>query len=241
MLKPFDVFILAAGKGERLRPLTLTTPKPLLTLKERPLLDWVIEPLKTLPVKRLVINAWHLKEQIVSYAETLQKDLPFPVTVSVEEDLLGTGGGLKQALRFIDTSRVLMMNGDCFWRGDLAKFIQRAEAHQETEGSWWLTERHDDQTEIGVRDSEIVQIGKLWKSAHSKHSGHDKDSSACFSGIQWFRQIHKQRLPDQGCIVRDYWIPVLGSGQKLGGIAEGLTTWSDIGTPERLKAFRDFL
>ncbi len=240
-MEAFDVFILAAGKGERLRPLTLTTPKPLLKVKDKPLLEYVMEPLKSLPIRRCVINAWYLKEQIHDYVRSLQGAFPFSVEVSLEDDLLGTGGGLKKALTYFQSSsastqpltRILMLNGDCLWNGDLQGFITYSENLKQTLGTWWLVDPQPNQTDIRVRANHIVQIGRFWKRSLDQQPD---DFMGCFSGIQWLNRISSADLPDKGCIVRDYWVPRLEQGAHLGAATTGLSSWTDIGTPERYRS-----
>ena len=60
-------FILAAGKGERLKPLTNEIPKPLIKIKGKPLLEWSLIKLRSAGIKEIVINLHHLGDQIINY------------------------------------------------------------------------------------------------------------------------------------------------------------------------------
>lgn len=100
-------FILAAGSGTRLRPLTLTTPKPLLPVGGRPLLDHVLDQLRAAGHEEVVVNASWLAEQVVEWGRGRSG-----VTVVVEAPTaLGTGGGLRNARRLL-AERFVVMNGD---------------------------------------------------------------------------------------------------------------------------------
>ena len=86
--------ILCAGEGERLRPLTLSTPKPLLLVRGRPLLDWTIDWLRRSGVRDLFINLHHLPDAIPSHLGT-RTARGVHVTYSFEKELLGTAGALR--------------------------------------------------------------------------------------------------------------------------------------------------
>ncbi len=237
-----SVFVLAAGRGERLRPYTDKTPKPLMPIAGRPILDHVLDHLhalvKDFELKRVVINAWHLKDQIKDFVHSRQsqKIHPFEVKCSEEAELLGTGGGLRQARGLLDTSGpVLMINGDALFKGDLVGFCRRALEDQRADGAWWLAPEQSGQTAVHLEGRRIRRIGKLWR-ADVTASGLETERVGCFSGIQLFGSVDFEALPSQGCIVRDYWIPRLEGGKLLGGDFEGLESWVDIGTPERYQS-----
>ncbi len=86
---------MAAGFGTRMRPLTDHVPKPLVNLAGRPLLDYILDHLKSAGVDDVMINAHYLADQLMAYARG-RGDMD--VHVSYEADILDTGLGLKQAL-----------------------------------------------------------------------------------------------------------------------------------------------
>lgn len=113
-----DAIILAAGKGMRLRPHTQTTPKPLLPVQGRPILDWIIGALP--PVERLVVVVNHLAEQIESYLQS-QSHVRSWTTVRQSEPR-GTGDALMSCKGVIVSDRVMVLNGDdLMGRADLAR------------------------------------------------------------------------------------------------------------------------
>jgi NDP-sugar pyrophosphorylase family protein len=113
-----DAIILAAGVGKRLQPHTLTTPKPLLPVQGRPILDWIIGALP--PVDRLVVVVNYLAEQIESYLAK-QTHVKNWTTVRQKEPR-GTGDALMSCKDAIRSDRVMVLNGDdLIGRADLAK------------------------------------------------------------------------------------------------------------------------
>lgn len=91
--------ILAAGLGERLRPITLSTPKPLIEIGGITMLERVINHLKTAGVFEIIINVHHLSEKIIDFLEK-KRNFGIDIEISREEVLLDTGGGLKKASWF---------------------------------------------------------------------------------------------------------------------------------------------
>lgn len=113
-----DAIILAAGKGTRLRPHTLDTPKPLLPVQGRPILDWIIGALP--PVDRLVVVVNYLGEQIEGY---LRKQTHVRDWTTVRQaEPRGTGDALMSCKGAVTSDRVMVLNGDdLMGRADLAR------------------------------------------------------------------------------------------------------------------------
>jgi bifunctional UDP-N-acetylglucosamine pyrophosphorylase/glucosamine-1-phosphate N-acetyltransferase len=112
-----DAIILAAGLGTRLRPHTVTTPKPLLPVQGRPILDWIIGALSH--VQRLVVVVNYLAEQIEDYL-TKQQHIKNWTTVR-QEVPRGTGDALRVCASHIKSDKLLVLNGDdLYGAADLA-------------------------------------------------------------------------------------------------------------------------
>ena len=105
-------FLVCAGMGTRMKPLTDHCPKPLLPLKGRPILDYIFDHLRKTNIDKVTVNSHYLASQIAAYLETI-KD--FAMTESFEPVLLETGGGLVKALDTLGKEPFLMINGDAFW------------------------------------------------------------------------------------------------------------------------------
>ncbi|MCL1138727.1 N-acetylmuramate alpha-1-phosphate uridylyltransferase MurU [Shewanella pneumatophori] len=105
--------ILAAGRGERLRPLTDSIPKPLVPVAGKPLIVYHIEKLAAAGISEIVINHAWLGHKLV---DTLGDGSQWQVNIqySAEDSALETGGGIKQALNFLGNEPFLVINGDIF-------------------------------------------------------------------------------------------------------------------------------
>lgn len=224
MSLPKKAFVLAAGRGERLKALTEKTPKPLVDLAGRPILHHLFQRLQKLGIEKLVLNSWYKADQIEEYVQKARGEFPFEISVSRESKLLGTGGGLKKALPLLGEPPFWMLNGDVYFEGDLEALVPE----RRFESQWLLSPVRDDQTKIGLRDGKLCSLGRFW------NDGGQEDESGCFAGIQLIQSLSVSELPDEGCLVRNYFIPRLESGAQLGGNSQILTDWEDLGTPERL-------
>lgn len=106
-------FVLAAGLGQRMRPLTLTTPKPLVAVGGKPLIAHAMDKLREAGVSEAVVNVHHLAEQIEAWCKTIAAPR---VTISDERGLLlETGGGIVKALPLLGDDAFFVMNSDSFW------------------------------------------------------------------------------------------------------------------------------
>lgn len=114
--------ILAAGMGNRMRPLTLHTPKPLLEVGGKPLIVWHIEKLQKIGVTEIVINTAWLGEKL---ANTLGDGSQFGVTIlwSHEGEGLETAGGIINALPLLGTDPFILVNGDVWTTMDFSTLL----------------------------------------------------------------------------------------------------------------------
>lgn len=115
--------LLAAGRGERLRPLTDRMPKPLVPVGGKPLIAWHLERLAASGCREVVANVSHLGEQIVKYLET--SSLGLRAAVSREAEPLETAGGIAQALPLLGAEPFLLVNGDIYCEIDFRPLLSR--------------------------------------------------------------------------------------------------------------------
>ncbi len=212
--------ILAAGLGTRLRPLTINTPKALMPVGNVPIIDRIIEYLKSYGISELVVNAHHHHEQIV---EHLDGGRPFgiDIDVRVEPDILGTGGGIKNTEDFWDSAPFIVLNGDILTDINLSEAY---EAHKRSESLATLILHDqppfnqiqiDDQKNITHIAGENIANRLAFTGIHiidPKLMAHIPEN--VFSSIiHWYRELIRQGTPPEAYIA---------SGHE----------WRDIGTIE---------
>ena len=120
--------LLAAGYGTRLKPLTDHTPKPLVPVAGRPMIEYALDKLRAYGIREIVINVSHLKAQLVDYCAA-QKNLR--ITISEEAEPLETGGGLKKAASFLGNEPVFAINSDILWNDAGETALDRLTQHWE--------------------------------------------------------------------------------------------------------------
>lgn len=123
MIEPMidTAMILAAGRGERMRPLTDTVPKPLIPVAGRSMLDRSLDRLAGHGARRIVVNVHHLGEQIASHVGER-------AAIIREDRLLETGGSVKNALPLLGEGPFFVLNGDGLWRDGPTPMLERMAA-----------------------------------------------------------------------------------------------------------------
>ena len=114
-MKINTAFILCAGFGKRLNPLTLDTPKPLIKLNNITVLETCINLIESLGIQQIIINTFYLRDQIHSFINNKK----FRSKISIVEDgdkILDTGGGISNMLKHTSEENVLIFNPDTIWK-----------------------------------------------------------------------------------------------------------------------------
>jgi MurNAc alpha-1-phosphate uridylyltransferase len=119
---PHTAFVLSAGLGMRMRPLTLDKPKPLLKVGGKTMLDQVLDQLVAFGIQRCVINI-HYKSEMI--AQHVAGRISPSIIISHEETLLDTGGGIKNALVHLGDDPIFALNADLPWRDGAVSALKR--------------------------------------------------------------------------------------------------------------------
>ena len=110
---PQTAMVLAAGLGLRMRPITNTIPKPLVSVAGKTLLDWGLDTLAASGVRKAVVNVHYFPEQIVAHVKS--RSVPV-ISISDESDgLLDSAGGIVKALPLLGADPFFILNADTFW------------------------------------------------------------------------------------------------------------------------------
>jgi MurNAc alpha-1-phosphate uridylyltransferase len=125
-MKINTALILCAGYGKRLNPLTLIEPKPLLKVNEITLLENSINLIKSLGIKKILINTFYLKEKIESFIAIKNFDLDIKI-INDGKKILNTGGGILNMINSSDDSDFLILNPDTVWNQGYVEKIKNME------------------------------------------------------------------------------------------------------------------
>lgn len=215
--------ILAAGRGSRLRPLTDHCPKPLVKVAGKPLIVYHIEKLADAGFKEIVINVFHLGEQIENY---LGNGSPWGVTIaySRESTLLEVGGGICSALELLGPHPFLIVNGD-IWTDypfeKLPKFPQGL-AH---------LVMVDNPAHHVAGDYALALDGQLTRST---------EKTLTYSGISVLRpELFRDMAKGSAFRLSPLFDKAMLSHQLYGEYYQG--SWTDVGTLSRLQTLENEL
>lgn len=211
--------ILAAGRGERMRPLTDHTPKPLLTVGGKALIVWHLQRLAAAGFKEVVINHAHLGQQIETALGNGSR-WGLSIAYSAEGTALETAGGIAKALPLLGGQPFLVVNGDIFTDIDFAG-LQHALAD-------------DKLAHLVLVDNPPQHAQGDFALAHQlvTLSGARK---LTFSGVAVYRpQLFADVAPAVPVKLAPMLQAVIARGEVTGEHHRGI--WHDIGTPERLHA-----
>lgn len=114
--------ILAGGRGKRLKPITDYVPKPLVPIKNIPIIEWQIKYLKKFGIDEVIICSGYKTKMMENYLG--MKDLGVKIKFSVEKSPLGTGGAIKKAGKMIKDKEFFVINGDTLTNIDLKKLAK---------------------------------------------------------------------------------------------------------------------
>lgn len=112
-MKIDSAMVLAAGLGSRMRPITDTIPKPLVSIAGKPIIDYVLDALAEAGVKQAAVNVHHLAD--LMEAHLLARNTPQIVISDERAQLMDSGGGLVKGMRLLPTGPLFVMNADLFW------------------------------------------------------------------------------------------------------------------------------
>ena len=222
MHEPLNVFIPAAGLGERLQPITFHLPKSLIPVTGRPLLELILEKVFLLPVERVGINLHHKKDAVaewLSRSAFRTKIVTFP-----EEPLRGTGGALKNAEKLLSEGIFLVHNCDVLSEINLGQLV---EFHRSSGNIATLAVHDYPKFNSVVVDSNGLVTG-IGKSSARTSTSHIVKA---FTGIAVYDPGFLRFLPAGISGVVDAWMLAIASGDTIGTLDVTGCYWSDLGTP----------
>lgn len=213
--------ILAAGRGERMRPLTDHTPKPLLKVGGKPLIVWHIERLAQAGIREIVINHAHLGAQI---EQSLGNGAQWDVSIqySAEVNALETAGGIANALPLLGNASFCVINGDVFTDYDFKRLMHSASGVMTGDDLAHLVlvdnpPQHPN-GDFSIFNGQLTNVG---------------EHMYTFSGIgvyqpAMFTEINRGEAAKLAPLLRDAICQGKATAEHYKGV------WHDIGTPQRL-------
>ncbi len=236
--------LLAAGLGNRLRPLTDRLPKPAVPLMNRPLASFAIEHLLRAGVDQLGVNAHHLPQEVEKLVERF---VPPSVrrVVSVERELLGTAGGIASALagleavstRMDDDEPLFVMNADVLF----APNLEAALALHRSNGAYATMVLRSDPRAATLGPVDIDGSSRVRRLLGAPVLDDGTLERMMFTGVHVLSARAVRDLPARGCVIRQGYRRWIDRGEIVMGLVER-APFRDLGTPrEYLAAHLDLL
>ncbi len=208
--------ILAAGRGERMLPLTRNLPKPLLPIGNTTLIQRHILRLSEAGIQSVVINVHFLAEQI--QAQLGSEQFGLPLEYSVEPELLETAGGIHAALPLLGDEPFLVVNGDIFTDFDFTTLVRR----QKSDSPHLVmveNPSHHPEGDYGVdANGQLTLVSPKYT----------------YSGIAVYDESFFKAMVPGKLMLRSLFDQAVASGQLGGEVFHG--HWTDVGTPDRYQA-----
>lgn len=214
MNAPDTLMLFAAGKGTRMAPLTDVTPKPLIPVAGRPLIDHALALARAGGARRIVVNTHHLGQQIVDHLADSD------ILISDESDaLLETGGGLKKALPLLGQGPVLTMNPDVMWSGPNPVAALRAAWDERMDALLMLVPVDRAQGRVGGGDFALGAQGRI-----------TRGGPFVYTGCQIIRTEGLAAIEEPAFSLNRLWDRMIGTGRAFGIVHPG--GWCDVGRPD---------
>lgn len=222
--------VLAAGYGERMRPLTSTMPKPLVRLAGRALIDHVLDRLAAAGVETAVVNVHYLPEQIEGHMVARNGRAPKTVISDERACLLDTGGGATKALCHLGDGPFFIHNSDSVWREGVTPALPQMLRFWEGDRMDCLLLLAPISTSIGYYargDFDMAPDGRL------SRRGERQIVPFAFAGVSLCTAAIFEHPPEGPYSLNVLWNRALDRGRLYGVRLDGC--WMHVGTPDALE------
>ncbi|MGL6188458.1 MAG: nucleotidyltransferase family protein [Holosporales bacterium] len=233
---PETAFVLCAGFGKRMGPLTQACPKPLLPVWGSPLLELILERLAQTGIKNLVVNTHYLAPQVDDYLKLWEGRFE-RIQISHEPSLLETGGAIRQALPLLGNTPFWVVNGDVIFdpHESFSLFPQMAQAWRHLENSGKRVEAL-----LGVLPKENAWgyegRGDFFQESHGglKFRGDQGDAPFVYTGVQILDPQNLNTFEPGYFSAKVFWDAFITKQTLYGFLWKG--SWFHVGTH---KAYQD--
>jgi MurNAc alpha-1-phosphate uridylyltransferase len=226
--------VLAAGFGTRMRPLTDSIPKPLVTLAGRTLLDHVLDRLAGAGIRRAVVNVHHFADQIEAHLKG--RAAPEIIVSDERETILETGGGVLKALPLLGDSPFLVHNSDSVWceRGaSNLKLLMDAWQPHRMAALLLLARRDSSMGYEGSGDFHLDLFGSLARKARGEETPY------VFAGVSILKPELFDGIARRAFSLNLVFDRAIEENGLFGAVLDG--TWMHVGTPQALFEAEGFL
>ncbi|NOZ68061.1 MAG: phosphotransferase [Deferribacteres bacterium] len=219
MRDEINIFIPAAGRGERLRPVTDHIPKPLVPVLGKPVLQHILEKVSALPFKKIGINIHHKKEAVEEWVSRCR--LKDRIVLFPEETMLGTGGALRNAEGLLKERTFVVHNSDVLSDIDIGRLLE----HHRSSGNHVTLAVHDypEFNNLSVSGQGLLR-------QVNPRAGAGAELMA-FTGVAVYEPEFLRFLPGGASSVTDAWMSALNAGCRIGTFDTTGCYWTDIGRP----------
>lgn len=225
--RPSSAFVLAAGKGERMRPLTATRPKPLITVDGKPLIDHVLDRLADAGITQAIVNVHYFADQIENHLAGRRSP---KIIISDERNaLLDTGGGVARALPKLGRDPFLIHNSDSIWiegMGSNLDRLIRTWDDGEMDGLLLMASVAMSTGYDGPGDFNMDAAGRLTRQSGARLA------PFVFTGVSIAHPRLFDGAPKGPFSLNKVWNKAIESGRLSGVRLEGI--WMHVGTPEAI-------
>ncbi len=225
--------ILAAGLGRRLQPITINTPKPLVMVAGKPIIDYAIDHFVKAGLERLVVNVHYLAEQVIEYLDD-RDDIEIIVSDETNQ-ILDTGGGIKKALPFLGNKPFFACNSDIIWHD---KYEEALEGLL----SGWKDNNMDALLLLKPTDSAFGYNGKgdffIEPNGMVTRKKAGESAPFVFAGLQLIKPYIFEEYPEEPFSLNKVFDKLLSSERLFGFVYSG--NWLHIGDIDGLEIAENY-
>lgn len=222
--------VMAAGLGKRMRPLTVTRPKPLIDVAGKPLIDHVFDRLSAAGVERAVVNVHYLADQLEAHLRARVKGMELLIS-DERRQLLETGGGLVQARAMLGDEPFLCVNSDNLWvdgPSDAIRLLAAQWDDARMDALLLLVPLARATCHRGQGDFRLDAFGRI-----TERRKPGRLAPFVYTGVQILSPRVIRDWPEGPFSTNLFWNRAMEAGRLWGAVHQGL--WFDVGSPKAIR------
>ncbi|WP_333572412.1 nucleotidyltransferase family protein [Sphingomonas sp.] len=222
--------VMAAGLGKRMRPLTVTRPKPLIDVAGKPLIDHVFDRLGAAGIERAVVNVHYLADQLEAHLRARVKGMELLIS-DERRQLLETGGGLVQARDMLGDAPFLCVNSDNLWvdgPSDAIRLLAAQWDDAKMDALLLLVPLARATCHRGQGDFRLDAFGRI-----TERRKPGRLAPFVYTGVQILSPRVIRDWPEGPFSTNLFWNRAMEAGRLWGAVHQGL--WFDVGSPRAIR------